>query len=286
MIYDPKSQANDEKLLNDLLDQRTETVHPDKKFRQIMRLRIRQWIHGEPVSARSRFFHFTRIWIGATCAFLIAVTGVVSYSYASPYVGRDNKLYFLKRFVETVELKTAVTPEKQAETYLKFSDRRSDEAKAMKDKGVWDFESLDEMTDDLSQAASAAKTLPPSGKRNALEHKLKERVKEETENLSKIIKGGEEPETDRVSPEGENTPEPLMFAVPKEPEEAQRDLKSTGAESAQPMMLSLPGAQSGTGSVVGSGAVVPKQENEEKQEIRNLKEQLRRLKKVEDELAK
>ena len=111
-------------------------------------------------------------------------------------------------------------------------------------------------------------------------------MKEETENLSKIIKGGEEPETDRVSPEGENTPEPLMFAVPKEPEEAQRDLKSTGAESAQPMMLSLPGAQSGTGSVVGSGAVVPKQENEEKQEIRNLKEQLRRLKKVEDELAK
>ncbi|GEM_PF-3488818 len=198
--------ASEEKLLADLLAERSERIRPSRSFRYLMRQRVRQWARagGGRVTAGpvdGRFLSFTRIWVGATCSFLLVATGLVSYSYASPYVGRGSTLYFIKRFVESVELKSARSPTQEAATYLKFSERRADEARILSEEGVIDVSTIQEMTRDLLRAAIRTKALPPSEGRTSLERKLGTALQQGKEDLSRMLEEtGQEPPSEKEEP--------------------------------------------------------------------------------------
>lgn len=224
--------ASEEKLLADLLAERSERIRPSRSFRYRMRQRVRQWTRaGGRVTAGpvdGRFLSFTRIWVGATCSFLLVATGLVSYSYASPSVGRGSTLYFIKRFVESVELKSARSPVQEAATYLKFSERRANEAKILSEEGVIDVSTIQEMTRDLLRAAIRTEALPPSEERKSLERKLGTALQQGKEDLSRMLEGaGKEPPLPKedLQRQPEKTPSPEPSSPASIPAAAQKGLQ-------------------------------------------------------------
>jgi len=234
---DCRLPASEEKLLADLLAERSERIRPSRSFRYLMRQRVRQWARAGGGRATTgpvdgRFLSFTRIWVGATCSFLLVATGLVSYSYASPSVGRGSTLYFVKRFVESVELMSARSPVQEAATYLKFSERRAGEAKIFSEEGVIDISTIQEMTRDLLRAAIRTEALPPSEERKSLERKLGTALQRGREDLSRMLEeAGQEsslPKEDlQKQPEKALSPEPSFPA--SIPAAAQKGLRERPA---------------------------------------------------------
>jgi hypothetical protein len=154
-------------------------------------------VSGTPAEtvARRPAVRWAAVGVASVTLFFGMGTGV--YAYESPSVVDGHPLYFMKRGMESMELRLAVTPEARARHHAKMLDRRMSEAERLFDSG--------ETVDALLQTAAdeldlTVRELEADGRDPETRRAIVERLRKQNERYEKAL--------DRVR-EGEGHRPPL-----------------------------------------------------------------------------
>jgi cysteine-rich repeat protein len=194
--------ADEAELMESLLRKKFEGAVPraefhDELFGRLVRARIAA--QGEEATAAShglRLGIMHRFFSTSVAAIIIVVATAgftTGYAYISPDVNRSSSLYFLKRTAERLELMLAFSPESRAQTYLKFSERRAEEASTLVKQGEVDQTTLEEVVSNAEQAHAIAQGIEDGETRASLSSLVEEASQRSRQELLNIVAAYESP---------------------------------------------------------------------------------------------
>ena len=163
--------AEEEQLLEDLLAKRLSKQEPSAQFRDALFGKLVREHFAQPRLApepKHSFFegiHFLFRRVSAfsiACMCLMVGSGIATtFAYVSPDVHRESNLYFIKRFIERVELTVATSPEWRSRLHLKLAERRLQEAEVLSESGKLDTETINEVVQETTLAHQEVERAAP-----------------------------------------------------------------------------------------------------------------------------